>query len=132
MENKDNVQVVENTQNEKETTSPKKLTAVKIVWLVVMAVLTAWLVWGLVDVINTHDQTTSGLSLAVYLVIMVLIFGGIGYGVCALIGIVGTIVVAVNIKKGITTKGTLAWFICMIVIPIVFETAFIVVCKLIA
>ena len=130
MKDKEKANVLENRENENNV-APKKFKAIKIIWLVVMGLITALLVWGLIDVVGVEEGSKKGLAVAAYLIIMVIILGGIGYGACFLIGIVGTIVTAVNLKKGLTTKGTLVWFVLMIIIPALLETTFVLACKLI-
>ena len=89
-------------------TNNKTYTILKIIWGIIVVALTAWLVWELIDIVNKTDDTSKGIELAVYLILMVIIFGIIGYGISALIGLVGAVVAFINFKKGLTTKGKLA------------------------
>jgi hypothetical protein len=113
-------------------TNNKTYTILKIIWGIIVVALTAWLVWELIDIVNKTDDTSKGIELAVYLILMVIIFGIIGYGISALIGLVGAVVAFINLKKGLTTKGNFICFVIMAIVPIILEVGFIIACQLLA
>jgi len=119
-------------ENVQTNNKNKIYTILKIVWGIIVVALTAWLVWGLIDVINNPNEANRGLELAVYLTFIVIIFGVIGYGISTLIGLVGAVVAFINLRKGLTSKGNLICFVIMALVPIILEAGFIIACQLLA
>ena len=107
-----------------ENKKSKLLTSLKIAIFIVYVALTIWICWGLLDIIINPTENFSA-SVAIYLAIVVIIFGMIGYSVCLILALIGLIVV---IKKR-AGKGNLIFFIVSIILSIITEMTFILVCK---
>lgn len=111
-------------------TKSKALTALKIIWAILIVAITAFLVWGAVDTFiqeSNNDGSFQGLGIALYLIYFVMILGSIGYGVTVIIAIAGLIVSIV--KK---YKGSSVFFIFAIIIPVVTEFLIIYLCKILS
>ena len=108
-------------------TKSKFLTALKIIFIIIYVLLTAFLAWGLIDTLTAPSENAS-LGLAIYLAIVVIIFGGLGYAVSLISAILGLIVAIVK-RSG---KGNVAFFIIAIFLPVVTEIAFILICQALA
>lgn len=108
-------------------TKSKLLTTLKVIYLIIYIALTAYLVWGLLDIVITPSSNPS-LEVAVYLTIVVIIIGGIGYIVSLIPAIIGLIYSIVK-RAG---KGNIIFFIVAIILPIISEIAFIVTCQMLA
>lgn len=104
----------------------KKLVALKIILSVLYVLTTALLLWEYLDVVNITDATSKGLSLAVYLVIIVLIIGNIGNLTAVTLSIIGLIT---SIAKGYG-RGNVVFFVFGIVLPILTEALFVLLCTL--
>lgn len=108
-------------------TKSKFLTALKIIFIIIYVLLTAFLAWGLIDTLTAPSENAS-LGLAIYLAIVVIIFGGIGYALSLVVAILGMIVAIVK-RAG---KGNVAFFIVAVLLPILTEMAFIFICQALA
>lgn len=117
--------------NANEQLKEKKFTGLKIVWAVIFIAITAWMIWGLADVLASKGQKGWGIGLALYLTLIVMVFGSIGYVIDIIIAIVG-VVLSVRNLNATTSKKTLISFIVMAVLPIVVEATLIITCKLLA
>lgn len=109
--------------NEKQ----KKLLVPRIISAVLYLLVTAFLVYSLIDSLNSENLS---LSIALYLAIIVIIFGSIGYGVCIIFSFVCFIVAIA--KRKILAKGTSTYFAIFTILPVLTEFLIIVICKLIA
>ena len=107
----------------------KKFTGLKIFWFIIFVAMTAFLLYGLIDVLSSKGQDGWQVALVAYLTIMVIIIGMIGYGVCILIALFGIVLSLIN--KG-ETKSSLISFMVMAVLPIIAEVIFIVIANLLA
>ena len=83
---------------------------------------------SLIDLI-VDPGSSFGLSLAVYLVVILFIIGGIANGIVLLISAIGLVISAVKLNKGCSKK-TLAFFIVFTALPIVTEAVFYAVCMI--
>ncbi len=101
----------------------KLLTVLKIIFFVVYALVTIYLTYGLLDIILSPSENLS-LELAVYLVFSVIILGSIGYGVSLVPAIIGLIY---SIVKN-AGKNQIIFFIITVLLPVITETVFIVLC----
>ena len=117
--------------NANEQLKEKKFTGLKIVWAVIFIAITAWMIWGLADVLASKGQKGWGIGLALYLTLIVMVFGSIGYVIDIIIAIVGVVLSVRNLNET-TSKKTLISFIVMAVLPIVVEATLIITCKLLA
>ena len=108
-------------------TKSKFLAALKIIFIIIYVLLTAFLAWGLIDTLTAPSENAS-LALGLYLAIVVIIFGLIGYAVSLITAAIGLIVAIVK-HAG---KGDVGFFIVAVILPIVTEGAFILICQLIA
>ena len=126
-ENRETQNELEQVKENEVATANNKSTFL-LVWKIVVAVLyviiTALLVWGLVDALiklNTPvpdgKVNFNGLGFAIFLVIIVLVFGTIAYAINVITSIVGLVI---SRKKG-ADKGTKIYFIVFIFLPIITE-----------
>lgn len=97
----------------------KSLLIFKILFIVAYALMTAFLVWNLIDSLTSENV---GLSLALYLALIVIIIGSIGYIVCIILAIVGLIISIV--KK---TKPNIITFVIFTLLPIITEAIIIII-----
>ena len=100
------------------------LLALKIIFAITYLIVTIFLVVQYVEVATIVDQANKAVSLALYLAIFVIIFGGIGYGLSLIISIVGLIFACIK-KVG---RGTITFFITTTILPIISETIFVLLC----
>ena len=107
---------------------PVKLKALKIISAILYSAVTVFLLATLIDLI-VDPGSSFGLSLAVYLVVILFIIGGIANGVVLLISAIGLVISAVKLKKGCSKK-TLAFFIVFTALPIVTEVVIYTVCMI--
>lgn len=105
---------------------PKKLLVPRIISAVLYVLVTAFLVYSLIDSLNSNNVS---LSIALYLSIIVIIFGSISYGVCIIFSFVCFIIAMV--KRKTLTKATPIYFAIFTALPILTEFLLIVICKLI-
>ena len=119
MDNLEN-NVLNNEQTIEPVKNNKLLKAFKITYLIIYSLLTLFLILTYIDVmVNPSDMQNLGIAL--YLVIFVLIIGGIGYAVSLIFAVTGLVI---SIKKKVK-KSTLAFYIVATVLPVVTELAFI-------
>ncbi len=102
-----------NVSQEKVQPRNKGLFAIKIISIVAVVAVTAFLVITYLDLFNTSNPQ---LSFAVWFTILYLIIGGAGYLVCTIISIVGIVIAK---RTCLESKGQLIYFILLAVIPIV-------------
>ncbi len=98
--------------------------SLKIIFIIIYVALTAFLTWGLIDTLTTPSENSS-LALGIYLAIVVIIFGGIGYALSLITAVVGLI--AATVKHA--GKGNVIFFIVAVLLPIVTEIAFVLICQ---
>ncbi len=98
-----------------------------IIALIGYVVVTAFLTYWLVDSLTLPDENDVSLNLAFLLVFGVIIVGGIGYIAVFIISLSGLIMTIAKKKQGVS-KGRLAVFIIMTVLPILSEIIYIVLC----
>ena len=117
----DNQQNLENEVMQENTCdTPKKFTALKIITAILFALTTIWLVWGFIDVANSRPTDGSSADFSGLAIAVLIIYGTIGYIITFIASLVGTIVSAVNRKNG-TPKGTLIFFILIMVLTVIAE-----------
>ncbi|MBR1984081.1 MAG: hypothetical protein IKA12_05295 [Clostridia bacterium] len=104
----------------------KKLVVLKIIISVLYVLINALLLWEYLDIVSITDATNKGLSLAVYLVIIVLIIGNIGNLAAVTLSVIGLII---SVAKGYG-KGNVVFFVLGIVLPVLTEALFILLCAL--
>lgn len=110
-----------------------RLIVLRVLTAVVFAIVTALLLWWYIDVLSTPvvSEPTNGitinqrsLALAFFIVIGLIIVGGIGYVVNLGLAITGLIISSIKYKKQTTTIGTLIYFIVFTALPILVEGIF--------
>ena len=111
---------------------PKKFTPLKVIWLVVFAITTFWIIWGFVDLMSFRGKTDWGFAFALYLTISVGVLGTAGYLLSVILGAVGVFISLKAFRNDKATKKTLICFVVMTLLPIVVEGLVFVVCKLMA
>lgn len=104
----------------------KKLVVLKIIISVLYVLVNALLLWEYLDIVSITDATNKGLSLAVYLVIIVLIIGNIGNLTAVTLSVIGLII---SVAKGYK-KANVVFFVLGIVLPVLTEALFILLCAL--
>ncbi len=104
-------------------TRSKLLIALKLIFALIYIGLTIWLAWGLIDVLTTPSENTS-LSLALYLSFIIIIFGIIGYAIALIPAIIGLIATIAR-----RDKGNFIFFVCAVLLPIITEAIFILLCQ---
>lgn len=116
-----------------ENKKTKKFLALKIISAVIFSVVTALLVWWFLEVLSTPlvSESTNGvtinersLALAFFIVIGLIIVGGIGYSINLVLSITGIILSSINYKKRTTAKGSLIFFIIFTILPVLTEILF--------
>ena len=77
----------------------KRFKVLKILQAVFFILTTALLLLGLKDVITAETEQAKGVALVFYLLFFWAIFGGIGYFVSCILGLVGLITAIISYKK---------------------------------
>lgn len=104
----------------------KVIGTLKVLFLVFYLSTTAMLLWQYLEILTITDVTSKGLSVAVYLIFFVLILGGIGNVMSIAISISGLFLS----KKRQLPKSNIRFFVLGIILPIITETIFILLCIL--
>ena len=115
--------MIENKEIEKEkiVNKSKAVLVFQIITAVLYAVLAVLLISSFFESVVFVDKNEPyvGVGIALYLVVFVIIFGGIGAIITALTSLVGLIVGLNKKKKGfLVSKGKIAYFIVFIILPI--------------
>lgn len=111
-----------------EEIKTKKRIALKVIALVIYLAITAFLLYGLIDA-KTTEGSAKGLSMAVYLVFCVLIFGIIGNILALIPAIIGLVLSIISYDKE-KSLGNVITFTILTVLPILTEAIFILICVL--
>ena len=101
------------------------LTALKIITAIFYVIVTAVLLYGLIDLLVAPSENFS-FALGLYLAIIVIILGFIGYIITLVPAVIGLIYSIVK-KSG---KANVIYFLVFSLLPILTEATFIIVCKL--
>lgn len=104
----------------------KLLTFLKVFYLIVYLAITIYLVWSFLDIVISPSQNV-GLEVAVFLSLVVIILGSVGYLICISISITGFVISLVK-KKGV---GNLLFFTIATLLPILTEAIIIILCQVI-
>ena len=105
-------------------------TALKIISGIVYALTTLFLLVTLITILNSNDQNI-GLSLAVFLIIHLTIFGSIGNGVASIISAIGLAITLAKRERG-TKHGQIVCFAVLTALPIITEAMFYLTVSLLA
>lgn len=96
--------------------------------------ITCFLIYGLLDIFvitppktNEDGVNTHGLTMAIYLIIFVIIIGGIGYFISVIINIISTIILTINLKKGTGNKPYFILSIAATILPILLWFTFLLI-----
>ena len=112
--------------NVKTVKAQKAVNVFKIISAVIYGLITLFLLITFFDTVFSNSEN-KGLSLAVYLAIILIAVGGIAYVVNMAVTLIGFIITAVNIKNGIK-KSNLVYFLIFTVLPIFTEAILILIC----
>jgi hypothetical protein len=93
----------------------------KILFLVAYLAITAFILIQYFELLSITDDPSHGLSVAVFLVVIVLIIGGIGYAISLVFGAIG-LFLSISKHSG---KGNIIFFSIATALPIVTEGVFI-------
>ena len=96
----------------------KKYTPFKIILTVLYIVITGFLLFAFIDALNKTGEHVQ-LGIALTYAIVVILFGGIAYGVSLVLGLIGLIISAIGVKRNYSSIGTLVYFIVFTALPIV-------------
>ncbi len=102
-------------------TKHTSLLVLKIIFLIAHVLISAFLIISMFDSLSSANPE---LSLALYLALIVIIFGTIGYAVCLILAIVGLIISIV--KK---SKNNIIVFTIFMFLPILTEFLIIIITK---
>lgn len=103
-----------------------KLLVPRIISAVLYLLITAFLVYTLIDSLDSENLS---LSIGLYLAIVLIILGGISYGVSIIFSFVCLIIAIVKRKK--LTKFTPFYFLIFTILPILTMAIIFIICKLI-
>ena len=109
---------MENTTNQVANTKLKSLIVFKILFSIFYGLVTAFLIWGLIDSLTSNNV---GISLAFYIALCIIIIGSIGYIIAMIFSITGFII---SIVKKIKKESII--FIILTILPIITEGLFII------
>ena len=121
---------MEQTNLQTKKTGPKYL-ALKIVSIIVYLALLTFLLIEFIPILSQTDINNKKIMIAAFLVLILIIIGGIGAIVSTLISIVGLIIAIANRKKD-QTKTHVIYFIIMSILPLLTEIIFFIACKIIS
>lgn len=109
--------VMENIENKGKS---KGVLIFQIITAILYLMLSFFLIYSFIDsVLIVENPDTHSLGVAVFFVIIVVIIGGIGAAINALVSLAGLMFAIFKRKKGfIVSKGKIAYFIVFIVLPI--------------
>ncbi len=99
------------------------LTILKILSAVFYALVTAYLVYGLIDVLSSGGNVSLGI--AVYLTFSVIILGSIGYIITLIPAIIG-LISSIAKEAGLFS---ILYFVVFILLPIITEGVIIIICQ---
>ncbi|MBO5046257.1 MAG: hypothetical protein J6C93_05250 [Clostridia bacterium] len=102
----------------KSTKRSKAILVLKILAMVAYLAITAWFVIGFFTELYGESENAQ-LSAAMFLTIIVIIFGSIFYPVPIVLSIIGLVLSALAVKRGQGGKGSVAYFITFIALPVV-------------
>lgn len=108
--------IVDNAMRQKKG----ELTLLKIFSAVIYAIIAVFLIYQLIGVFF-GENTNLGLSLAVYLIVIVLYLGSIANAVPTILSVIGLIITAVKRKRGEYSLSTLVYFIVFSILPYLTE-----------
>lgn len=108
--------IVDNAMRQKKG----ELTLLKIFSAVTYAIIAVFLIYQLIGVVF-GENTNLGLSLAVYLIVIVLYLGSIANAVPTILSVIGLIITAVKRKRGEYSLSTLVYFIVFSILPYLTE-----------
>lgn len=113
---------------ENENKKGKKIffTVLKVIFFIVYVLVTAYLAFSFVSAVTAPEN--SNIELALFLVFGVIIVGGIGYIVSIIPGLIGLLTAIFTKSK----KGDIVFFIVAVILPIITEGAFILICKILS
>ena len=113
-----------NNYNNEYNVKLKKMLALRIVTIILLALATAFTVSFIPDIIaGIREQQAGnnnigvGLGVGIGLAVM-LIYGLISYAPACLVSIIGIVVSAIKYKRGTVTKGTVVFFVCTLIITL--------------
>lgn len=99
----------------------------KVLSILLIIAVTAFLTWMFIDVLNdaktNTDNSFQGLGWAVFIIIGLAYFGGIGGGVALVSALIGLICTLATCPKG-ERKGQVWFFVVLMIIPILIEALF--------
>ncbi len=114
--------MIENNKLEikKEEVKSKAVLIFQIITTALYLFFVFFMVYTFIDsVVLVDNPQTHSLGVALYFVFFVIIFGGIGSLIIALVSLAGLIVALFKRKKGFfVSKGKIAYFIVFIILPI--------------
>ena len=115
--------MIENNEMVKENVinKSKAVLVFQLITAVLYAVLTIFIIGSFFESVVLVDKNEPyvGVGIALYLVIFVMIFGGSGAILTAVMSLIGLIVGLNKRKKGFfVSKGKIAYFIVFIILPI--------------
>lgn len=108
--------IVDNAMRQKKG----ELTLLKIFSAVIYAIIAVFLIYQLISVFF-GENTNLGLSLAVYLIVILLYLGSIANAVPTILSVIGLIITAVKRKRGEYSLSTLVYFIVFSILPYLTE-----------
>lgn len=108
--------IVDNAMRQKKG----ELTLLKIFSAVTYAIIAVFLIYQLIGVVF-GENTNLGLSLAVYLIVILLYLGSIANAVPTILSGIGLIITAVKRKRGEYSLSTLVYFIVFSILPYLTE-----------
>jgi hypothetical protein len=97
-------------------------TALKIISVIVYVLTTLFLLVTLITILNSNDQNI-GLSLAVFLIIHLTIFGSIGHVVASIISAIGLAITLAKRERK-TKRGQIVCFAVLTALPVLTQALF--------
>lgn len=97
-----------------------ELTLLKIFSAVIYAIIAVFLIYQFASLFF-NEQSNLGLSIAVYLIVIVLYLGSIANAVPTILSAIGLIITAIKRKKGEYSLSTLVYFIVFSILPYLTE-----------
>lgn len=121
----DRINDVENLVNFSNNDSSGNLTVLKVVSIISYVAVLVLLILPLQSVLESAEVggLSEGISVALYLVLFVIIIGGIGCLISTVVSVVGLFVTLDKRQPG-TKKGQIVFFSIMSLLPIITELAF--------
>lgn len=97
-----------------------ELTLLKIFTAVIYAIIAVFLIYQFASLFF-NEQSNLGLSIAVYLIVILLYLGSIANAVPTILSVIGLIITAIKRKKGEYSLSTLLYFIVFSILPYLTE-----------